>query len=186
MFSLVETEYSMGCWPCTWRCLQCFRDINHSWELAHVCKSTRFRVSAQFLYVPISVCLVAQSCPTLCDPMDCSPPGSAVHGDSLGKKIGVGCHSLLQRIFPTQGSNPRLPHCRRIFYHLSHQGSLGSSVSLYKLRSWFEWGLWDGFKWSRNPINIYANFACGCTHSLCWEDTDISEVSQKGQWSKKE
>ena len=123
MFSLVETEYSMGCWPCTWRWLQCFRDINHSWELAHVCKSTRFRVSAQFLYVPISVCLVAQSCPTLCDPMDCSPPGSAVHGDSLGKKIGVGCHSLLQRIFPTQGSNPRLPHCTWILYHLSYQRS---------------------------------------------------------------
>ena len=32
-------------------------------------------------------------------------------------------HSLLQGIFPTQGSNPGLPHCRRILYHLSHQGS---------------------------------------------------------------
>ena len=49
---------------------------------------------------------VAQSRPTLCDPMDCSPPGSYVHGDSPGKNIGVGCHFLLQGIFPTQGSNP--------------------------------------------------------------------------------
>ena len=36
---------------------------------------------------------------------------------------GVGCHSLLQEIFPTQGSNPGLLHCRQILYHLSHQGS---------------------------------------------------------------
>ena len=38
------------------------------------------------------VCLVTQSCPTLCDPMDCSPPGSSVHGDSPGRNAGVGCH----------------------------------------------------------------------------------------------
>ena len=50
----------------------------------------------------------AQSCPTLCDPMDCSPPGSSVHGNSPGKNTGVGCHAFLQGIFPTQGSNPGL------------------------------------------------------------------------------
>ena len=54
------------------------------------------------------LCLVAQSCPTLCNPMDCNVPGSSVHGDSPGKNIGVGCHALLQGIFPTQGSNPGL------------------------------------------------------------------------------
>ena len=54
------------------------------------------------------LCLVAQSCPTLWNPLDCSPPGSSVHGDSPGQNTGVGCHALLQRIFPTQGSNPRL------------------------------------------------------------------------------
>ena len=48
-----------------------------------------------------------QSCLPPCDPMDCSPPGSSVHGDSPGKN-GVGCHACLQRIFLTQGSNPRL------------------------------------------------------------------------------
>ena len=69
------------------------------------------------------LCLVAQLCPTLCDPMDCSPPGSFVHADSLSKNTGVGCHALLQGIFPTQGSNPGLPNCRQILYHLSHQGS---------------------------------------------------------------
>ena len=52
------------------------------------------------------LCLIAQSCPTLCTPMDCSPPGSCVHGDSLGKNTEAGCRALLQRIFPTQGSRP--------------------------------------------------------------------------------
>ena len=61
-------------------------------------------------------CLVAQSCPTLCDPMCCGPPGSSVRGDSPGKNIGVG-------IFPTQGLNPGLLHCRRILHHLNQQGS---------------------------------------------------------------
>jgi len=46
------------------------------------------------------LCLVTQSYPILCDPMDCSPPGSSVHGDSPGKNTGVGSHALLQGIFP--------------------------------------------------------------------------------------
>ena len=66
---------------------------------------------------------VAQLCLTLCDPMGCSPPGSSVHGDSPGKNTRVGCHFLFQGIFPTQESNPDLPHCRQILYPLSHQGS---------------------------------------------------------------
>ena len=45
------------------------------------------------------------------------------HGNSSGKNTGVGCHALLQGIFPIQGSNPGLLHCRWILYHLSHQGS---------------------------------------------------------------
>ena len=54
--------------------------------------------------------------------MNRSPPGTSVHGDYPGKNTGVGCHALLRGIFPTQGSNPGLPHCRQILYHLSHQG----------------------------------------------------------------
>ena len=69
------------------------------------------------------LCLVTQLCQTLCDPMDCSFPGFSVHGDSSGRNTGVGYHALLQRIFPTQESNPGLPHCRLILYHLNHQGS---------------------------------------------------------------
>ena len=55
--------------------------------------------------------------------MDYSLPDSSVHGDSPGKNARVGCHALLQGIFPTQGPNPDLPHCRQILYCLSHQGS---------------------------------------------------------------
>ena len=55
--------------------------------------------------------------------MDCSLPGSSVHGDSPGKNPGVGCHALLQGIFLTQGSNQGLLRCRRIPYQLSHHGS---------------------------------------------------------------
>ena len=61
---------------------------------------------------PCTVCLVAQSCPPLCDPMNCRLRGSSVQGDSPGKNTGVSCHALLQGIFPTQESNPGLPHCR--------------------------------------------------------------------------
>ena len=68
-------------------------------------------------------CCVVQLCPTLCDPMNCSPPGSSVHGDSPGKNTTAGCHAFLQGIFPTQGLNPGLPHCRRILYQLSYPGS---------------------------------------------------------------
>ena len=68
--------------------------------------------------------LVTQSCPTLCDPTDCSPLGSSVDGDSLGRNTVVGCHALLQGTFPTKGSKAGLPQCRQILYHLSYQGSL--------------------------------------------------------------
>ena len=72
---------------------------------------------------------VSQSCPTLCDPMDCGPARLLRPGDSPGKNTGVGCHSLLQGIFLTQGSNPGLPHCRQILYRL-HVMKWGKGKSL--------------------------------------------------------
>ena len=62
------------------------------------------------------LCLVTQSCPTLGDPMDYSPPGFSVPGDSPGKNTRVAYHALFQRIFPTQGLNRGLWHCRCILY----------------------------------------------------------------------
>ena len=81
------------------------------------------------------LCLVAQSCLTFCHLMDCSPPGSSVHGDSPGKNTGVGCHVLLQGTFPTQGLNPGFLHCRQILYHLGNEGSPENCIM-----SWFNWG----------------------------------------------
>ena len=60
-------------------------------------------------------CLCAQSCLTLCNPMDCSPPGSSVSG-TFQAFTGVGCHFLLQGIFSTQGLNLRLVSCIAEFF----------------------------------------------------------------------
>ena len=69
----------------------------------------------------------------LCDPMDYSLPGSSPW-DSPGKNTGVGCHSFLQGILPTQQSNPGLLYCKQILYLLSHQGSPDLSIDFSK--SW--------------------------------------------------
>ena len=66
------------------------------------------KVTVSSLTVPCVQAKLLQSCLSLCDPMDCSPPGSSVHEDSPGKNTGVGFRALLQRIFLTQGLNPRL------------------------------------------------------------------------------
>ena len=89
----------------------------------HVKWYSTFFKSDQNLFENNVSCLVAQSCPTFCNLMDCSPWDSFVHGDSPGKNTGVGCHTLFQGIFPTQESNPDLLHCRQSFYQLSYQGS---------------------------------------------------------------
>ena len=70
--------------------------------------STRLSNLLAYNYLECVCAKSLLSCLTLCNPMDCSPPGSSVHGDSPGKKTGVGCHALLQGIFPTQGLNLHL------------------------------------------------------------------------------
>ena len=69
------------------------------------------------------VWLVTQLCSTLCDPINCSPPGSSAHQDSPGKNTRVGCYAFLQGIFSTQVSNPGLLYCKQLLYQLSHKGS---------------------------------------------------------------
>ena len=82
-----------------------------------------------------------------CDHMDCSPPGSSVHGDFPGKNTGVGCHALLQGIFPTQGLNSGLLHCR-ILYHLSYQGSPSVSWGVFIKKKMWKYML--AFSWTLN------------------------------------
>ena len=79
---------------------------------------------------------VAQSCPSLCDPMELA--SFFCPWNSPGQNSGVGSHSLLQEIFPTQGSNPGFPHYRQILYHLSQQGSPTTFKSMSNVTSsWF-------------------------------------------------
>ena len=81
------------------------------------------------------LCLVTQSRPILCDPMNCSLPGSFVHVDSPGKNTGVGCHALLQGLFPNPGIKPRSPALQVILCRLNHQGSSSElcNVTLFLL-----------------------------------------------------
>ena len=85
---------------------------------------------------------VAQSCPTLCDPMKYT-----VHGMLQAGILGMGSLSLLQGIFPTQGSNPGLPHYSWIFYQLSHKGSP-------RIMEWVEDPFSSGSSWPRNQTRV--------------------------------
>ena len=80
-------------------------------------------VQPRFIQACALLSLVVQPCLTLCNPMDCSPPGSSVHGHSPGKNKRMNCHALFLGVIQTQGWNPGLPHCRWILYYLNHQGS---------------------------------------------------------------
>ena len=126
------------------------------------------------------LCLVTQSSLTICDLMDCSTLGSSVYGDSPGKNAEVGRHAFLQGIFPTQGLIPGLPHCRRMPYHLSHQGKvkvsqscptlcdatdcslLGSPVHGILQAKILEWVAFSFFRGSSQPrFQIQVSFIAG-------------------------
>ena len=79
------------------------------------------------------LCLVTQSCPTLYDCKDCSPPGSSVYGDSPGNNTGVGSHALFQGIFLTQESNPCLLHWQADALLMRHLGSTRGLLIQLKL-----------------------------------------------------
>ena len=67
--------------------------------------------------------------------------------NSPGQNTGVGCLSLLQGIFPTQGWNPGLPHCRWILYQLSHKGSP-------RILEWVAYPFPRGSSWPRNWTGV--------------------------------
>ena len=96
---------------------------------------------------------VTQSCLTLCDP------------NSPGQNTGVGSCFLLQGIFPTQGSNPGLPHCSQILYQLSHQGSL-------RIMAWVAYPFSSGSSRPRNWTGVFCIagrfFTCWATGEAQW------------------
>ena len=77
----------------------------------------QFSESCLFHQVKVKV----KSCLTLCHPVGCSLPGSSIHGISR-QEYWSGLPFPLQVIFPTQGLNSGLLHCRQMLYPLSHQG----------------------------------------------------------------
>ena len=111
--------------------------------------------------------LVVQACLTLCNPMDCSLPGSSSPWNSPGKNTGVGCHSLLQWIFLTHGLNLCLLHCRWILYCLSHQGNLVINKACILFNRLL--GGFITFKcletWLFGPPLVLLCLPCGC---YCW------------------
>ena len=75
---------------------------------------------------------VTQSCPTLCDPVDYT-----VHGILQARILEWVAFPFFKGVFPTQGSNAGLPHCRQILYQLSHQGSpKGTYTSIIQTQKW--------------------------------------------------
>ena len=115
-----------------------------------------------WLWACAVLCLVTQSCPTLCDPMECSPSGSSVHGNSPGKNTEVCCHALLQGIFPTQGSNLvslMSPALTVGSLPLATCGSESESCSVCPT-------LWDPMDCSQPGSPIHGNYA-GQNTGLC-------------------
>ena len=117
---------------------------------------------------------VAQSCPTLCNPMH-SP------WNSPGQNTEVGSHSLLQGIFPTQQSNPGLLYHRQILYQLSHQGNPG-------ILEWVVYSFSKGFSWPRNLTTVsciaggfFTSWATRTPQTLL-----VSAIIWKNQGTRKE
>ena len=80
--------------------------------------------------------LVSQLCPTLCDPMDCSPPGSSVRAFLQAGILEWVAIPFSRGISRTQGSSPGLQHCRQILYRLNHQGYGTSTVHMGSFVPW--------------------------------------------------
>ena len=135
-------------------------NINHDLFHSYCSPSSIDRTYMAIWVVKMKV-KVAQSCPTLCDPMDYS-------WNSLGQNTGVGSLSLLQGIFPTQGLNLGLPHCRPIPYQLSHKGSpqLSGSVQFSSVAQSCP-TLWD-------PMNCSMQASLSIT--ISWSSLKLMSV----------
>ena len=93
-------------------------------------------------FLPMCVCvcvcvcvLAAQVCLTLCGTIDCSPPGSSVHGILQARILEWVAYSIPRGSARTQGLNPGLAHCRQILHLLSHQGSPFLTCMVYSCAS---------------------------------------------------
>ena len=112
-YSCLENLIDRGAWPAR------VRRVAKSWT----------RLSTYTL--PVKLCVLKKKKKSHSVVSDSLRPfGLYSPWNSSGQNTGVGSCSLLQGIFPTQGLNAGLPHCRRILYQPSHQGSPCSSLHL--------------------------------------------------------
>ena len=89
-------------------------------------------------------------------------PTSHSHGRCyfLGKSTGVGCHFLLQGIFPTRGSNLGLLHCRQIFHHLSHQGIPHNCLNTWSIFRTDRRERWLGIQRGHSAFSFSSRQSC--------------------------
>ena len=102
----------------------CLRQSLSSWQLGVINRAAVSKDDAGASLKSDTKC--KWSCSVMSDslrPHGLQPTRLLCPWDFPGKSTGVGCHFLLQGVFPTQGSDPGLPHCRQMLYRLSHQGS---------------------------------------------------------------
>ena len=85
---------------------------------------------------------VTQSCPTLCNPMDC-----IAHGILQARILEWVAFPFSRGVFPAQGSNPGLPHCRQILYQLSHKRSS-------RILEWVAYTISSRSSWPRNQTGV--------------------------------
>ena len=117
--------------------------------------------------------MCAQSCPALCSPTECSPPGSSVHGIFQPRVLEWVCHFLLQRIFPTQGSNLGLLYCRQTLYPLSHQGRRRPQFN-----SWVRKIPW---RKARLPTPVFLDFPGGSDGKFTCSVGDLGSIPGVGR-----
>ena len=100
------------------------------------------------------------------------PHGPYSPWNSPGQNTRVGSLSLLQGIFPTQGLNPGLPHCRQILYQLSHKGSL-------RTLEWEARPFSGGSSWPRNQIRV------SCIAGRFFTNWALREAQTDWSWHEK-
>ena len=120
--------------------------------------------------------LVAKSCPTLCRLIGWRPPVNC-SWDFPVKNTGVGCHFLLQGIFPTQGLNSHLLHCRRILYHWATRKAQilkHCSISSYRYLLLFSCSVLSNSLWLHELQ--HARLPCpSLLPSVCSESCPLSQ-----------
>ena len=118
---------------------------------------------------------VTQSCLTLCNPMDCSLPGSSFRWDSPGQNTGVVRHFFLQGIFPNQGSNHTILLCRQILYYLSYQFIMSQVTFLvHRASKGGEVPIWPSTSHTPPPQENRWKRQWGREELTCWSIDAVS------------